>query len=528
MYQSQNLSVIGGAEQTTLRGGGGVSTPSLVYDEMMKQWALAEDLRGGTERMIDKADLYLPREPAESKEAYINRLRRSELYNLYGRTLVAITGLPFIKPVVINNVPEQLEYLSHNCDGTGRSVTEFAYSLAIDALHYGVCHAIADYPQTQEAMNLKEWSDGLYRPYFTYVSPRQLIGWREEPTMNGVPDLKNIRIFERQIRQSELDEWNDVIVDIVRVIYKDKVEVYEFNPEVNNENYTLTESYEHTHGKVPLVTGYGNRTGFLQGAPAMADLARINLAHFQVSSDLRNTLHTASVPFVLATGFDETELQNAEISASKIIVSDNPDARMNFIEHQGHAIGSGNDYLDRLEQQAAVLGADLLVSKGVGRMTATARRIDQTESLSVLQIALRSVEQMLENLYEMAGEIIGVDASNVSVSIGDDLSVSNEPNPTNALIALMNTGLMSEEQAVEEAKRMGILSSYFRLSEERAGFIPKDTVDREQSLEELEAASIEDKPEDDNIEDDVLTDSERKEKVEHERFLELVKTIAGD
>jgi len=444
-----------------------VATPSSAYEAMAKKWELVEALRGGTEEMRRHGTKYLPREPKETAEAYAVRLQRSFLFNLYGRTLKAITGLAFVRNVVVQNVPPELEYLEYDFDGNGRSLTEVAYDMTIDAVHYGKAHAIADFPRVDtENMSLAEFREAGYKPYISYINPRNVIGWRsaEKP---GKEELEQVRITESKVVPSDLNEWADKTVYFVRVIEKHRTRIYKYDPESGQSDYELEEEFENMLGYIPLVTAYGNKTGFLEGSPAMYDLAELNLRHYQSSSDQNNILHIARVPFLFAAGFDEGELNNAEIGAQRIIVSSNPDAKISHVEHSGQAIGAGRNDLKDLEAQMAALGADLLVSKGVSRMTATARRLDQNESMSTLQLALRSVEQAIERLYMIAGEWIGVDASEVKVSIGEDMSIVNEPNPTAALATLLQTGLLTDQQIVEEAKRQGILSSYFKLSEDR-------------------------------------------------------------
>src|SRR3546814_6971269 len=44
-------------------------------------------------------------------------------------------------------------------------------------------------------------------------------------------------------------------------------------------------------GTLPLVTVYAERTGYLTARPPLLDLAWLNLAHWQSSSDQRHILH---------------------------------------------------------------------------------------------------------------------------------------------------------------------------------------------------------------------------------------------
>lgn len=466
-----------------------VATPNVAYKDMEKKWELVEAIRAGTEAMREKGEKYLPKEPKESPEAYQVRLHRTELYNLYNRTLTALTGIAFTKPIVVSGCPEELDYLETNADGTGRSLNELAYDLAIDALHYGLAHLITDFPETTDARNLAEYRKRGYKPYFNHINPTRMIGFREsEGVGNSV--LSNIRVMESKVVARKDNQWIDKEVFYVRVFTATEIEIWEYDPELDTPRFDLKRTVPNSLGYIPIETIYSVKTGFMQGTPALYDLARMNLLHWQSSSDQRNILHIARVPFLFAKGFDDGELDNTEIGANRMIVASRSDADIKHVEHNGAAISAGRQDLQDIETHMAALGADLLLAKGASRVTATARRIDQNESMSILQMVLRGIENSLERSYKIAGEWIGVDASKVTISIGADLSTANEPNPTAALLLLKESGLLTDEQLVEEAKRQGILSSYFKLSDERPSLMSQDTeeeevqVDAEESQEE--------------------------------------------
>lgn len=440
-----------------------IDTPSMAYLDMQKHWELPEALRGGVEAMRNKT--WLPQEPRESNAAYEVRKSRSFLYNLYWRVINSITALAFIKPVNISNVPKELEYLQWNFDGNNRSLTEFAYDMTIDAIHYGLSHAVMEFPKLPYQMNLKEFRESGYKPYGVLVNPTQVIGVKFL-NVDGVTVPNKIRIMYESIEERSDDEWGEKLVKRIKIYSHNGVEIHRYDSEFDT-GFTPEEVVNTELGIIPMVTCYSNKVGEMKGYPALADLASLNLCHFQSSSDQRNILHIARVPIILAAGFDEDELDGIEIGANRMIRSSNAEAKIEHVEHSGSAMKAGSDDLDKLEMQMATLGAEMLLSKSVSRQTATARRIDQNESMSTLQLTLRSVERAIEVMYEIAGRYIGVDASNVSVSIGDDLSSANEPNPTTALIALWQTGLLTEEQVVDEAKRQGILSTYFTLDSSR-------------------------------------------------------------
>lgn len=441
-----------------------IDTPSSEYKEMKKKWDLPLTLLGGTQAMRDAGIKYLPKEPNESKEAYEVRKQRTFLHNYYRRTIQSLGGQTFIKAVVVKNVPTELQELQWNFDGAGRNLSDVAYDLFVDMMVFGKTHAMMDIPSI-EALGITNYADyrqsGLL-PYCMVVSPLNLIGWKVTYE-SGIADLENIRIFTQSVEEDPDDEFEEVIVDRLQIVRKNTVEHYVRRSgglkTDKDGGWTQEPDSENTLGYVPLHTAYADRTGFLTSNPPLEDLAWLNLRHWQSSSDQNNILHVARVPFILGTGFDEGDFNNAELGINRIVVSSNPEANMKFVEHTGQAINSGRQDLKDIEQAISILGADLIMNKSVSRQTATAREIDRSESLSVIQVALRNLEQLVENLYQTAGMLIGVDASEVSCSIANELSMASEPNPTDALLKLREFGL-SEEVILAEAQRRGLLAEY--------------------------------------------------------------------
>lgn len=436
-----------------------VSSPSLVVQGMREKWRLPLDLMGGTSVMRAKGRYYLPQEPRESNQAYEIRLNRTILYNMFRRTVMSLKGQAFVRPIVVSEVPPELEYMEYDFDGTGRTITDVAADLLEDLLVCGVAYGIVDHPSVPDDVEtLADYREGGYRPYFNHVSPMRLLGWRTTSDL-GFPELDQVRIYETSIEEGE-EEFSEVVKERVLVYEKDRVRVFEReegDPEFRVEERAFT------LGRVPMVQSYASNEGYMMGSSPLEDLAWVNLVHYQSFSDQRNILHIARVPFILARGFTSDEVDGLEINSSRLISTTSTEADMKYVEHTGAAINAGETDLSNLEKRGATLGADLIMMKSVSRQTATARQIDQSESLSVIQLSLRSLEKMLEDAYELAGEWIGVDASKVSITIGEDLSAPVDPNPVTSLISLAESLGLKKSELIELAKQKNLIPAYYNV-----------------------------------------------------------------
>ena len=432
----------------------GVEIPSDQYLYMAAQWALPLTLLGGVSKMKGAGEGYLPKEPRETKEAYKVRLARTSLFNVYKKTVQSAAGQALSEPLIISNVPKELEFLQNNATGDGRSMTEIADDLVQEHLIFGKSHIIVDFPTSASAeMNYSEFKQAGFRPYLNIVSSVSLIGWEYNLDM-GYPRLDLVRLSETEIERSTENPWLTQNKKQVRVWHNDFVEVYKYNDGV--DQYIPEDNvYRNSLGFIPLITGYAAKKGFMLAEPPLEDLAQINLTHWQSSSDQRNILHIARVPFILASGFGSDELQGMEIGSNRVVNSTNAEADMKYIEHTGKAIEAGSKDLASLEEQMRVLGAEIFMGQSKDRQTATARQLDSIEAMSLMQLTTRSVLRMIKDAYVIAGMWLGVDASDVTVQLGQ--TAPSEPNPTAAIVSMKDLPL-TNTQLFEEAKRRGIIS----------------------------------------------------------------------
>lgn len=445
-----------------------INCPTRSYKEMASKWRLPLALWGGTPRMRKEANAWLPQLPDEDDAVYQHRVERSFLFNVYKRTIQSMVGNAFSNNITVSGIPEKLQYLEWNANGQGQSLTEHAAELFEDVLIFGKCHNYVDFPsvEIQRATEAEYRSLGL-RPYLARVSPLNLIGW-DLSYNNGFENIEHIRILDSEVRINE--KYEEEEREIVRLITPDSIQVWgrPFSgvSRAGTGDFELLSEAPNSLGYVPIATGYANKRGTFLADPTLEDLAWLNLQHFQSASDQNNILHITRVPFLLGRGFKEQDVDNITISANNMIISDNKDADIKFVEHTGTSMQAGRQHGQDLKDEMKQSGAEILFSKSVARQTATSRKIDQQEALSVAQISLRSIEQMLEQNYLVAGDWLDIEEEfSPTVNIGADLQLADDPNPIQGFISLAEHFGMKPEIALEEAKRRGLLAKHITLKD---------------------------------------------------------------
>ena len=433
-------------------------SPCKAYKEMKEHWELPLALRGGTLKMREGKQKWLPKEPKESVVAYTNRLARSVCYGAFNRTVNTLAGLPFMRPVTTENIPEELGYLKSDCDNTGRDLTSFSNSLLKEMLELGLTHFIVDMPYFEGDVSIEEEEKYKIRPYFTQISPTNLIRWTTA-RVGGLTILTSISIKEEYYVQKNAFEEEEI--EQVRVITPNSIQIW--REDEQSEEWYLHDTIPNELGKIPLVTVYGDYDGFMQGKPPLEDLAWLNLKHYQQQSDLDHIQHVANVPILFGQGFDPAEMEGVEVGPDRLIIGPE-NSSLEYVEHTGSAIGSSRESLKALEEQMAAMGADLIVRKSVDRQTATARQIDQSESVSMLQLMVNNLESAIEQGIQLAAEWAGVEVEDVQVDAGDYLDTPAGPNTIDVLIQyLMESKGITIEDVQTELKRRGVLSDVFKI-----------------------------------------------------------------
>ena len=439
-----------------------VSTPSKAHQEAEARLRLPRALMGGTRMMRAKGETYLPREAAESVEAYKVRLGRSKLFNGFKKTVRDMTGKVFSKPITLgDDMPEAVKVWCENIDLAGRNLQSFAMDVFADGLVGGISFILTDMPPAVENATLADERRLGMRPYFVHIPAEHLIGWKSE-TIGGVETLTQARILETV---SEPDgPWLEKDVHQIRVLEPGRWQIWRQMGDKNE--WTLYAEGFTSLNAVPLVPFYAKRTGFMTGEPPLEDLADINLQHWQSESDQRNILHVARVPILFASGLQD-EANEFVVSSGSLTRASHPDAKLTFVEHSGAAINSGREDLKDLEFQMQQMGMELLIPKP-GTQTATGRAIDEAAMHAPLQAMAANLQDALEQAFAFAGEYAGLGPDGAgSLEVNKDFGVNmRDAADITALISAVSAGYITKERFLMECKRRGFLGDDLVIEDE--------------------------------------------------------------
>jgi hypothetical protein len=283
------------------------------------------------------------------------------------------------------------------------------------------------------------------RPYLVMIEASRMIGWRST-MQGGKQSLTQLRFFENA--QMEDGDFGEKTVQRVRVFYPKEWALWEKQKDgQGREAWVPIQNGPLTLGEIPLVTFYANRTGFMTASPPLLDLAMKNVEHWQSSSDQRNILTVARFPILAGAGveIDPGQANESPLGPNTILTTKDPQGKWYYVEHAGAAIAAGEKDLQRLTEEMALLGLQML-NKRPGNPTATASAIDSAEDHSDLQVVALMLQDAIERMLDYMGRWVG---------LGDDASGSVLVNQDYGL--LQNTQA-DDAKAVLELKKDGDIS----------------------------------------------------------------------
>jgi hypothetical protein len=449
---------------------------------MSTRWELIDTLLGGTEAMRQAGQVFLPQYEKESNKHWQQRLDRNVLTNMIEMTSDHLVGQALkVAPQPDEDVPDAIVELLEDVDGQGTGFPVFAHKIFKDGIEKAFTHVLIDYPSTNtfnadgEPRTLADDRAENLRPYWVHIPPENLF-FAHSAVINGREVLTQIRFFEME---TEIVGWEEVFYKRIRVLQRVGLESGKTGVE-----WQLWEEREIKGKKkewvqiggglmdveeIPLVTFYTTRDGFMVGKPPLTDLAHLNVAHWQSTSDQRNVLTVSRFPILAASGaLSEDTEGKITVGPHSFLFMPDPQGKFYYVEHDGKAIEAGRLDLKDLEEQMANYGAEFL-KKRPANEGVTARVLDTSENLSALQVWILDFKDALENMLMFTAQWMKLDDGGSIMLDSDDVGLSEaDTTHLDAIDKARKNKDISRKAYLEELKRRSVLSEEFDIEEDAA------------------------------------------------------------
>ena len=414
----------------------------------------------------------MPQEPRETDESYQNRLNRSVLAPYYIRLERMLAGMLTRKPVRLDDVPDVIREQLFDVDLQGNDLQTWLFTTSRMCLRYGHVGVLVDAPAAGQ--------NG--RPYYVTYTPREILGFRQE-LKDGKQELTQLRLAEKILVPDGL--YGEKEVEQIRVLTPGAFEIHQRN---DQGDFVVVDEGRTSLSEIPFSVAYSNRVGVLESLPPLADIAQLNLQHYQVQSDLSNQLHISAVPMLAIYGFPQSA---EEISAGPGEALALPsEARSEYIEPSGNSYEAQFKQLDRIAEQINALGLASILGSKLSAETAEAKRIDRSQGDSTMMVVAQQMQDLIDNCLRFHAEYMQEPNAGSSLVNRDFMGIRLEPQEIQALLQLYTAGTITQETLLLQLEAGEVLGDDFDVENEleatqAGGLIEMDQPEpRQQAAEE--------------------------------------------
>ena len=457
-----------------------VDSPNTAWANMEPHWELLEAFQLGTFGVRKKHRRYLPQEPREQDLSYDARLQRSVVSPFLIRIERMLAGMLTRKPVRLDDVTDQIREQLFDVDLQGNDLQTWLYNTSRLCIRYGHVGVLVDAPKAGE--------NG--RPYWIAISPRDIIGWRSE-LKDGKQELTQLRLSEKILVPDGL--YGEKQVEQVRVLTPGAFEIFQKD---QKGDFRVVDEGTTSLSEIPFSVAYSNRVGVLESFPPLADIAELNLQHYQVQSDLGNQLHISAVPMLALFGFPQSA---EEISAGPGEAFALPEtARAEFIEPAGNSYDAQFRRLEQIESQINELGLAAVVGAKLVGETAEAKRIDRSQGDSTMMVVAQQMQDMIDNCLRFHADYLQESQAGSSLVNRDFMGARLEPQEIQSLLQLYTAGTVTQETLLLQLEAGEVLGDDFDVEAELEATQAGGLLETPQPVPEQEVTMPEGEPEVDN------------------------------
>jgi len=425
-----------------------VDSPNTAWVNMQPHWSLLEALQGGTYAIRKGHRRYLPQEPREQDSSYDVRLQRSVCSPFTTRIERMLAGMLTRKPVRLDDVSDQIREQLFDVDLQNNDLQTWLYNTSRICIRYGHVGVLVDAPKSGDSG----------RPYWITYSPKDIIGWRQELT-DGQQKLTQLRLFEKVLIPDGL--YGEKQVEQVRVLTPGAFEIFQKD---QKGDFRVVDEGTTSLSEIPFSVAYSNRTGVLESFPPLADIAELNLQHYQVQSDLSNQLHISAVPLLALFGFPQSA---EEISAGPGEAFALPEsARAEFIEPAGNSYDAQFRRLDQIVSQINELGLAAVMGAKLAAETAESKRISRSQGDSTMMVLSQQMQDMIDNCLRFHADYLQESQAGSSLVNRDFMGARLEPQEIQALLQLYTAGTVTQETLLLQLEAGEVLGDDFDVEAE--------------------------------------------------------------
>lgn len=386
-------------------------------------------------------------------------------YNFTKRTLSGMVGAVMRKEPE-QAIPEKLEYLLENADGSGVGLWQQAQDTLGEIDSVGRGGLLVDAPNVQAA-TMAEQNAGLLNPVLAYYTAENIINWRTE-RVGSVNRVVMVVLREEYEYQSGQDEFSYLtgeqyrVLDVIEGKYRQRL--FKFDQEGALLTGQADEVYPDTKGMqtgvIPFTfIGATNNDHAIDDAPLLP-LAELNIGHFRNSADNEESSFVVGQPTLFIAPGEQMSLQ--------VFREANPNG-VKMGSRSGHNIGAGGnaflvqaeannlakENMRQKEEQAIQIGAQLITPSQ--QITAESARLQRGADTSVMATIAGNVSSAYTQALKWAAAMVGAPEDGIEFKLNTDFFLQPMTAQDRAAwMAEINAGLLPAMAFYAALRRAGV------------------------------------------------------------------------
>lgn len=438
---------------------------------MVDIWQKCRDVYAGQEAMHGaRRETYLPKFHKEEALDYNARVRRSEFFNAFFRTVQGLVGMMFLTPPKAEVSPGTEDMLA-DVTQAGQSLADIAKEIATESLEVGRVGLLVDYPRATDGEMTVAQAQALgMRPKMALYKAESILNW-ETRWQGGRCVLSQIVLFEvccerdgadrfvvcehEQCRVLELDDNGEVFVEIHRKDDKGNWAIHEppFYPLMQGKRLR----------EIPFVFISSDSTRPEVELPPLIDLVNMNISHYQSTSDVEHGAHKTAMPQPWIAGIDNAPSSTGQpaptfyIGGGNAWVFPDPNTQVGMLEYSGQGLQAIETRISKKEEQMAVLGARMLEAQKKGVETAEVAGMHRSGEQSALTTQAETIDSGMTRALSWFDLWAG-GSGEVTFALNKDFMPAKlTPEQLRELVGSWQSGALSDQELYEQLQAGGII-----------------------------------------------------------------------
>jgi hypothetical protein len=458
---------------------------SSAYDVMRPYWGMVDDIMGGAptmRAMKGGVNKYLPRFPKEDFAEYEQRVSLAPFTPLYADAFRNLASKPFSQEVAIDDkAPDQVKELVENIDAAGNHLHVFAREVFKAGINYGIDWIWVGHSRVPAGASVAQRRALGARPYWTRIPAKRMLAVYEDIS-DGEMVIVHARIDESY---TERDGYDEKAVSRIRVLTREKLETEDGSSRYGPATYEVFEQRANGRRKtawelveegaisigiislVPFVTGERQPGSFVI-RPPLRDIAYMQVTEFQMESSRSRVQTMTAFPVGVFQGAakpknaDGTEMEVPMGPRTQFwfppIDGGSQSGDFNWREPSGAAGAMLREDLTEFRKEMREAGMQPLTPQS-GNLTATATAVAEAKAHSAVEMWALALKDALEQAFVYTCMWLGVAEDQApNVSVHTDFAVGQQSvEEMKVVLEMQGEHLISEDQAIKEAKRRNIL-----------------------------------------------------------------------